>query len=82
VGRAIALRLASDGFNVALNGPDWSVLEEIRGECAVRGYPAAIVLGDVSKEEAAKKVIAQTVKKFGELNVVCDCACPVYAFWY
>ncbi|KAJ5386942.1 hypothetical protein N7509_009483 [Penicillium cosmopolitanum] len=64
LGRAIALQLANDGMDVAVNDvqeqiPDLKLLSE---EIEKRG--------DVSKEEQVQNMIKETVDKLGELNVM------------
>jgi NAD(P)-dependent dehydrogenase (short-subunit alcohol dehydrogenase family) len=73
IGRGIALRLAKDGYNVAVNelpsNADAArrVVEEISSEGKVSGI---VALGDVSKEEDVKGIVAKAVAEFGRLNVV------------
>jgi NAD(P)-dependent dehydrogenase (short-subunit alcohol dehydrogenase family) len=73
IGRGIALRLARDGYNVAVNEVPSNadaarrVVEEISSEGKVSGM---VALGDVSKEEDVKGIVTKAVEKFGRLNVV------------
>jgi NAD(P)-dependent dehydrogenase (short-subunit alcohol dehydrogenase family) len=74
IGRGIALQLAKDGYDVAVNELSSNadaarrVVEEISSEGKVREL---VVLGDVPKEEDVKEIIAKAVAEFGGLNVVC-----------
>ena len=79
IGRAIAIRLARDGFDIALNDlPTKSaVLEDLAGEIQRGGetegayHPrTCIVAGDVSKEDEVKRMIDTTVHTLGSLDVV------------
>jgi NAD(P)-dependent dehydrogenase (short-subunit alcohol dehydrogenase family) len=78
IGRGIALRLARDGYNVAVNEVPSNadaakrVVEEISSE---GNLSAIATLGDVSKEEDVKGIVAQTVAEFGQLNVVRSLFC-------
>lgn len=72
IGRGIALRLAEDGFDVAVNDiPSKttelaSVAEEIRG----KGRKAIVVAADVTVEDQVKGMVESTVKELGGLDVV------------
>jgi NAD(P)-dependent dehydrogenase (short-subunit alcohol dehydrogenase family) len=79
IGRAIAIRLGRDGFDVALNDLPVknAVLEdlavEIRcGEESKGSYSprTCIVVGDVSKEDEVKRMIDTVVAELGSLDVV------------
>ena len=72
IGRAVAIRLARDGFSVSLNDLQTSkekldrVVDEIS---SVNGNVISIV-GDVSKEKDVQNIVDKTVKELGSLNVV------------
>ncbi|KAJ7628874.1 acetoin reductase family protein [Roridomyces roridus] len=72
--RAIALRLASDGFSVALNDiaskvPQLDILaEEIQANCP--GVAASVHTADVSQEGEVQAMIDAVVQKHGSLDVV------------
>ncbi|KAG2034808.1 hypothetical protein BDR03DRAFT_993591 [Suillus americanus] len=73
IGRSIAIRLAGDGYDVAINDLESNKenLEEVRREI-VAEFPerrVLIVLGNVSVEEDVKGLVESTVKEFGRLNV-------------
>lgn len=74
MGRAIALRLAEDGFDVALNDLACQLdpLNILRTEIeeSLKGRKVAIVCADVSKEEEVKDMVKQTVICLGGLDVV------------
>ncbi|KAK0495886.1 hypothetical protein EDD18DRAFT_1309664 [Armillaria luteobubalina] len=72
MGRAIALRLASDGFNVAMNdiATQKDHLEALRGEIEELGKKAFIYLADVSKEDEVKAMVDETVEDLGRLDVM------------
>lgn len=68
LGRAIALRLAEDGYNVVLNGQNQSSLDEV---AALIGPDHALtVAADVSNRAEADRIIAEAVAKFGRVDVV------------
>ena len=72
IGRCIAIRLAEDGLNVALNDLP-SKLSELEAVVVqiktTTGKQAIAVLGDVSREEEVQSMIASTVERLGGLDV-------------
>lgn len=72
IGRSIALRLADDGFDVALNDLDSSKgqLETLTQEISQKGRQVVIVLGDVSQETDVKRMVNSVVHDLGGLDVV------------
>ncbi|OAX36652.1 NAD(P)-binding protein [Rhizopogon vinicolor AM-OR11-026] len=79
IGRAIAIRLAQDGFDVALNDllVKNAALEDLAAEIQRGGesegsyHPrTCIVAGDVSKEDEVKRMIDTAVDELGSLNVM------------
>ncbi len=67
IGRATALRLASDGVAVAVVGRRSEPLEEVVAEIGDR---ALAVAGDMSVPEEAERAVRETVREFGGLHVV------------
>ncbi|KII91340.1 hypothetical protein PLICRDRAFT_105222 [Plicaturopsis crispa FD-325 SS-3] len=74
IGLAIALRLAKDGLNVALNDlpsklpqlqAALSSVEQFRGKDG-----GMIIVGDVSQEDDVKGFVEQVVQKWGALDVI------------
>ncbi|KAJ7687686.1 NAD(P)-binding protein, partial [Mycena rosella] len=72
IGRAVALRLADDGFDVAVNDISVhvdmleSLVEEIRG----KGREASTCIADVSQDEQAKAMVEMAVQRHGSLDVM------------
>jgi 3-oxoacyl-[acyl-carrier protein] reductase len=70
LGRAIALRLARDGYAVAVNGLDddqvATVVETIRGA----GGTAAAFVGDVTDEAAVESLVAAISERLGPVDVL------------
>ena len=71
IGRAIALRLADDGFDVAINDLPSAKnnLESLSQELINKGRRTCIVAGDVSVEAAVQNVVSTVVEKLGELTL-------------
>ncbi|KAG6915702.1 hypothetical protein DXG01_010344 [Tephrocybe rancida] len=72
IGRAIALRLASDGFDVAVNDLPAARqgLESLRAEISAKGRKATIATGDVSVQANVEGIVTSTVKDLGQLNIM------------
>ncbi|KAJ7150542.1 hypothetical protein C8R43DRAFT_496051 [Mycena crocata] len=72
IGHAIALRLAADGFDVALNdiASKTTQLEAVKAEIIATGRRAAIFSGDVSVESEVRDMVSATVDSFGGLDVM------------
>jgi meso-butanediol dehydrogenase / (S,S)-butanediol dehydrogenase / diacetyl reductase len=71
IGRAIALRLAVDGLDVAVNDlPNSSELDDVVREIESKGRRSLAVPADVSLEEGVEKIIQQVVQRLGSLDVV------------
>jgi len=78
IGRAIALRLASDGFDVALNDiPSRKAMLAVTAEeVASCGPRVHCVLADVSSEKQVETMVSDVVNVFGGLDVVCTESLP------
>ncbi|MGI5138103.1 SDR family oxidoreductase [Streptomyces sp. CA-106110] len=71
IGRGIALRLAQDGFNVAINDIPHSAdaAESVKAEIEALGRRASLVLGDVTEPAAVSSMIDRAVSELGRLDV-------------
>lgn len=83
IGRAIALKLATDGYDIALNDIPANILqlESVVQEILELADPvdadtgkiknrALVVAADVSSEEDVKNMVAQCVQELGSLDIV------------
>jgi NAD(P)-dependent dehydrogenase (short-subunit alcohol dehydrogenase family) len=71
IGRAVALRLADDGLDVAVNDlSNTPGLDDLVREIENKGRRSIAVPADVSLEADVEKVIEQVVHKLGSLDVV------------
>ncbi|MGG1576314.1 SDR family NAD(P)-dependent oxidoreductase, partial [Fictibacillus sp. NRS-1165] len=59
IGRAIALRLASDGFNVVINDVDQEKAESVSGEIERLGRKSLAVKADVSNRDEVFEIVSQ-----------------------
>jgi len=71
IGRAVALRLAKDGLNVAVNDlPSTPGLEDVVREIESKGRRSLALPADVSHEVEVERTIRQVVDKLGSLDVM------------
>jgi NAD(P)-dependent dehydrogenase (short-subunit alcohol dehydrogenase family) len=71
IGRAIAFRLAKDGYNIALNDINrHDGLEQTKEQIRKVGREVIEYIGDVSKEASVKHMINSTAEQLGGLDVV------------
>ncbi|CAE6474798.1 unnamed protein product [Rhizoctonia solani] len=72
IGRAIALRLAADGMDVAiLDLPSkQDSLESASGEIQAMGQKSLVLFADVSKEQEVQDAVKQAIEIFGCLDVM------------
>jgi NAD(P)-dependent dehydrogenase (short-subunit alcohol dehydrogenase family) len=70
MGRAIALAFSREGANVVVAGRRVEKLQEVVQEVEQSGGRALGVACDVTKAEDAERAMAETVKRFGGLNVL------------
>ncbi|HEY3617545.1 MAG TPA: SDR family oxidoreductase [Candidatus Sulfotelmatobacter sp.] len=71
IGRAVAKRLAKDGFAVVVNYvSNAAEAEEAVAEIKKNGGDAAAIKADVGNPTDVEQLFAQTLKKFGSVDVV------------
>jgi dehydrogenase/reductase SDR family protein 7B len=70
IGKACALIFGNKGYSVVLNGRSASKLNAVKLMLDATGVSVHVVLGDVSKEEDCKKLIGETIQKFGRIDVL------------
>ena len=70
IGRAIALRLAKDGFTVALVARNEEKLKDVAAEIAAAGGSAATFVLDVADEESIKATAKAVLARFGKVDVL------------
>src|SRR5882672_1140475 len=75
IGRAVALRLARDGFSVAVNyASNAAKAEEAINEVKSSGGQAIAVQADVANAAAVERLFKDTLDTFGRIDVVVNCA--------
>ncbi|MFC9502131.1 SDR family NAD(P)-dependent oxidoreductase [Streptomyces sp. NPDC057002] len=70
VGRGIALALAADGAAVVITGRTESRLKDAVAEIVERGGRAHAVVGDVGERADVDRMVSETVREFGGLDVL------------
>jgi NAD(P)-dependent dehydrogenase (short-subunit alcohol dehydrogenase family) len=70
IARTIALRLADDGFDVAVSDVEVGELVDMANEIESKGRQCSIHVADVSIEDSVKKLVENVVKEHGGLDVV------------
>jgi len=72
IGRGIALRLAKDGFDIALNdiATKHNQLTAVATEIEGLGRKTCIVPADVSEEDQVKQMVDSSVERLGGLDVM------------
>ena len=70
IGRAIALKLASEGAQVALNDLDAEPAQAVAAEIEAAGGKAIAMAGDITADGFADEFVKATVDAFGGLDIV------------
>jgi 3-oxoacyl-[acyl-carrier protein] reductase len=70
IGRAIALKLASEGARVVLNDLDEAPAGETVAEITQAGGAAASVVGDVTTDAIAEGLVDTAMETFGGLDII------------
>ena len=69
IGKAIALKFASEGANIVLNYRSTSP-EEVKNEIEAMGVKCLTVQADVSNTEEAQKLVDEAIAEFGGVDVL------------
>jgi len=79
IGKEIALKLASEGFDLAVNDLKEELLADTISEVKALGVDCIAAAGDVSSEEQAKEMYGKIASHYGRLDVLVNNAgiCPI-----
>jgi NAD(P)-dependent dehydrogenase (short-subunit alcohol dehydrogenase family) len=70
IGKAISQALANEGAAVVMTARDLSRLERAAKDITSRGVKARAIQTDISDHEQVKRMVAQTVKDFGHIDIL------------
>lgn len=71
IGRAVALGLAEDGFDVAINGSsDQAAAESVAAAAREHGVQAIVIMGDVGQRADCARIAAEALSVFGRVDVL------------
>jgi short-subunit dehydrogenase len=74
IGRRAAERLARLGARLALTARSVDDLAKVGGEARAAGAEAEAFPGDLTKPEDRERIVSQTIARFGQLDVLINCA--------
>jgi short-subunit dehydrogenase len=74
IGRRVASRLARLGANLALTARSADDLAKVVDEVRAAGAQAETFPGDLTRPEDRERIVSQTVARFGQLDVLLNCA--------
>jgi NAD(P)-dependent dehydrogenase (short-subunit alcohol dehydrogenase family) len=74
IGRASAIACAQEGAAVAVAGRRTALLDDVVREITAAGGLAVAVAGDVGREQDAQRMVDETVRELGGLDVLVNCA--------
>lgn len=72
IGRAIAMKFAAAGFQIALNDVSFQEdnLKKLKSEIEAGGATAEYFFADVSKLEEVEAMVGEVVKTFGGIDIL------------
>lgn len=71
IGAATAKRLAHEGHNLALHyHSNTEKAEQTAKECEELGVTVQLLQGDISKPNVCQQIVASTLEKFGQINLL------------
>jgi 3-oxoacyl-[acyl-carrier protein] reductase len=71
IGRACALGLAEDGFNIAINGSsDRAACERVAQEASKFGVETIVIMGDVGNPDDCRRIAGEALKRFGTVDAL------------
>ncbi|KJS73649.1 MAG: hypothetical protein JL56_10655 [Desulfotomaculum sp. BICA1-6] len=74
IGSFFSIELAQQGVKIVLNGRNEKKLEQLVTEINNTGGNALAVVGDVTKEDDAEKILKACLDRFGTVDILVNCA--------
>ncbi|KAL0892880.1 hypothetical protein ABMA27_014565 [Loxostege sticticalis] len=70
IGAVTAVAFAKEGAKVVIVGRNEANLNDVAKQCSAVGSAPLVIKADVTKDEDAKRIINDTIQKFGQLDVL------------
>ncbi len=70
IGRAVALRLASQGADVVITGRTDADLQKLANEIEAKGRKVLVAAGDATKEADVTATVEKARQKFGKIDIL------------
>ncbi|XP_049878987.1 3-oxoacyl-[acyl-carrier-protein] reductase FabG-like [Pectinophora gossypiella] len=70
IGASTAILFAKEGANVVMVGRDQTKLKTVSDKCAQVGKKPLVIIADISKDDDARRIVKETIDKFGKLDVL------------
>ncbi len=70
LGKAIALAFSKKGYDLGLSGRDLNKLETVKQQIVKNKVDCLIIAGDIAKKEIREKLLSETLKKYGKVDVL------------
>jgi len=70
LGKAVALELAKEGADIIMCGRNAETLTRTEGEVKSLGVKVLSLVGDLSNNEDRQRIISETLKKFGHVDIL------------
>jgi 3-oxoacyl-[acyl-carrier protein] reductase len=74
IGRAVARRLAEEGYRVALNARSEGGLQEVADDLSGEGHEVLPVAADVASGSAVEAMTERVLREWGRIDVLVTCA--------
>ncbi|KPJ12937.1 3-oxoacyl-[acyl-carrier-protein] reductase FabG [Papilio machaon] len=70
IGAAAAITFAKEGAYVVIVGRNEEKMKNVSNKCECFGKKPLVVKADISKDDEVKKIIDETIKRFGKLDIL------------
>ncbi|CAH2051664.1 unnamed protein product, partial [Iphiclides podalirius] len=70
IGASAAIEFAKEGAHVVIVGRNETKLENVREKCEEYGKNPLVIKADVSKDADCKRIVDETIEKFGRIDVL------------
>ncbi|CAH2051669.1 unnamed protein product, partial [Iphiclides podalirius] len=70
IGASTVIEFAKEGAHVIIVGRNETKLEDVREKCEKYGKNPLVIKADVSKDADGKKIVDETIEKFGGIDVL------------